>query len=53
MKRQRLTKIKARGGSVLKKKQKWMVGESQKNNLILLFEDFSIIQKIKLSLVHL
>ena len=30
-----------------------MVGESQKNNLILLFEDFSIIQKIKLSLVHL
>ena len=53
MKRQRLTKIKARGGFVLKKKQKWMVGESQKNNLILLFEDFSIIQKIKLSLVHL
>ena len=53
MKRQRLMKIKAKDGFVLKKKQKSMVGESQKNNLIILFEYFLIIQKIKLSLVHL
>ena len=53
MKRQRLMKIKAKSGFVLKKKQKLMVGESQKNSLIILFEYFSIIQKIKLSLVHL